>query len=120
MSRKCMITGKAVMSGNSVSHAENRTRRRFLPNVKDTSIYSEALKRWVRIRVSTNGLRTLEHKGGLDAYIANTAKTKLDPALRPLKAQIEKVQGPKEKTKAVKKAPKKTTQKAAKKAAKKA
>lgn len=89
MSRKCMITGKGPMSGNNVSHAENRTRRRWLPNVKDTSLYSEMLKRWVRIRVSTNGLRTIEHKGGLDSYIANTAKTKLDPALRPLKSQIE-------------------------------
>ena len=103
MSRKCMITGKAPMSGNNVSHAENRTRRKWLPNITDTSIYSVVLKRWVRIRASASGLRTIEHKGSLDAYIANTAKTKLDPALRPLKAQIEKVQGPKEK---VKKAPK--------------
>ncbi len=84
-----MITGKSPMSGNNVSHAENRTRRRWLPNVKDTSLYSELLKRWVRIRVSTSGLRTIEHKGGLDAYLADTAKTKLDPSLRPLKAQVE-------------------------------
>ncbi len=89
MSCRCMITGKGVMSGNKVSHAENRTRRKWLPNVKDTSIYSEALKRWVRIRVTTSGLRTIEHKGGLDAYIAGTAKSKLDPVLRPLKAQLE-------------------------------
>ncbi|MGB4106846.1 MAG: 50S ribosomal protein L28 [Alphaproteobacteria bacterium] len=90
MSRRCMITGKGVMSGNNVSHAENRTRRKWLPNIKDANIYSEALKRWVRIRVTPNGLRTIEHKGGLDAYLADTAKTKLDPVLRPLKAQIEK------------------------------
>lgn len=90
MSRRCMITGKAVMSGNNVSHAKNRTRRRFLPNVQDTSIYSEALKRWVKLRVSTAGLRTVEHKGGFDAYLAGTAVTKLDPKLRPVKAQVEK------------------------------
>lgn len=90
MSRKCMITGKGPMSGNNVSHALNRTRRRFLPNVQDTSVYSVALDRWVKIRVSTAGMRTLEHKGGFDDYIASTAVTKLDPKLRPLKAQIEK------------------------------
>ena len=89
MSRRCMITGKGVMSGNNVSHANNKTRRRFLPNVQDTSLYSEALGRWVKLRVSTDGLRTVEHKGGFDAYLKDTAKTKLDPALRPYKAQLE-------------------------------
>ncbi len=89
MSRRCMITGKGVMSGNNVSHAHNKTRRRFLPNVQDTSLYSEALARWVKLRVSTDGLRTVEHKGGLDAFLAGTAKSKLDPALRPYKAQLE-------------------------------
>ncbi len=89
MSRKCMITGKGVMSGNNVSHAENRTRRKWLPNVKETSIYSEALARWVRIRVSTSGLRTVEHKGGFDAFLTGTAKTKLDPKLRAVKAAVE-------------------------------
>jgi large subunit ribosomal protein L28 len=89
MSRKCMITGKGVMSGNKVSHAENRTRRKWLPNVKDASVYSEALMRWVRIRVTPNGLRTIEHKGGLDAYIVGTPKAKLDPVLRVLKDQIK-------------------------------
>lgn len=91
MSRRCMITGKGVMSGNNVSHALNRTRRKFLPNVQDTSLYSEVLQRWVKVRTSTSGLRTVEHKGGLDAYLTMTASTKLDPALRPVKAQIEKV-----------------------------
>ncbi len=90
MARRCMITGKGVMSGNNVSHAMNRTRRRFLPNIQETSVFSETLERWVKIKASTKGLRTLEHKGGLDAFIKNTAKTKLDPALRPLKAQMEK------------------------------
>lgn len=92
MSRRCMITGKGVMTGNNVSHAHNKTRRRFLPNVQDTSLYSETLKRWIKIRVSTAGLRTVKHKGGLDSYLKNTAVTKLDPSLRPYKAQIEKAQ----------------------------
>ncbi len=95
MSRRCMITGKGVMSGNNVSHALNRTRRRFLPSVQETSLYSEILDRWVKVKASSAGLRTVEHKGGLDAYIVSTAKTKLDPALRTVKAQIEKVQAEK-------------------------
>ena len=85
-----MITGKGVMSGNNVSHAMNRTRRKFLPNVQDTKLYSETLDTWVKVRVSTAGLRTVEHKGGLDAFLKSTAITKLDPALRPYKTQIQK------------------------------
>ncbi|MAF98332.1 MAG: 50S ribosomal protein L28 [Micavibrio sp.] len=95
MSRRCVITGKGVMSGNNVSHAQNKTRRKFLPNVQDTSLYSETLDRWISLRVSTAGLRTVEHKGGFDAYLTSTAKTKLDAALRPIKAQIEKVKAEK-------------------------
>ncbi len=91
MSRRCMITGKGVMSGNNVSHAKNRTKRRFLPNIQDTSLYSEALDRWVKVKASSAGLRTVEHKGGFDAFLTNTASTKLDTALRPIKAQVEKV-----------------------------
>lgn len=90
MSRRCMITGKGVMSGNNVSHANNKTRRRFLPNVQETSLYSEALAKWIKVKASTSGIRTIEHKGGLDAYLTSTAKTKLDEALRPVKAQVEK------------------------------
>lgn len=89
MSRRCMITGKGVMSGNNVSHALNRTRRKFNPNVQDTSLFSETLDRWVKVKASAAGLRTVEHKGGLDAYLIGTAKTKLDPDLRPVKAQLE-------------------------------
>ncbi len=89
MSRRCMITGKGVMSGNNVSHAQNKTRRKFLPNVQDTSLFSEALKKWVKVKASAAGLRTVEHKGGLDAFLTSTAKTKLDPALRAVKTQVE-------------------------------
>ncbi len=91
MSRRCMITGKSVMSGNNVSHAMNKTKRRFLPNVQDTSLYSVALDRWVKVRASAAGLRTVEHKGGFDSFLTGTAKTKLDPALQPVKVQVEKV-----------------------------
>ena len=90
MSRKCQVTGKKVMTGNNVSHANNKTRRRFLPNLQETSVYSEILKRWVKIRVTAAGLRTIEHKGGIDAWLQNTAPTKLDPKMRPVKAAIEK------------------------------
>ena len=90
MSRTCMVTGKKRMVGNNRSHALNATKRTFEVNVQDTTIYSEVLKRNVSLRVTAAGLRTLDHKGGLDAFIMNTAKTKLDPELRPLKAQIEK------------------------------
>ncbi|MDB2683012.1 50S ribosomal protein L28 [Alphaproteobacteria bacterium] len=90
MSRKCVITGKIPMSGNNVSHALNRTRRVFKPNLSDTGVFSEALGRLVKIRVSAAGLRTIEHKGGLDVFLTSTAKTKLDESLRPLKKQVEK------------------------------
>lgn len=90
MARRCMITGKAPQSGNNVSHALNRTRRRFLPNIQDTSFYSETLKRKIKVRASARGIRTVEHKGGIDAFLTGTAKTKIDPALRALKAEVEK------------------------------
>ncbi len=90
MSRQCMITGKKRMVGNNRSHALNATRRTFEVNVQDTSVYSEVLKRKIKIRATAAGLRTLDHKGGIDAFIQNTAKTKLHPDLASLKAEIEK------------------------------
>ncbi len=84
-----MITGKTPVSGNNVSHALNRTRRRFMPNIQQTTLFSEALNRNVKMRLTARGLRTVDHKGGLDAFILGTALTKLDPSLRPLKAQIQ-------------------------------
>jgi large subunit ribosomal protein L28 len=90
MARRCMITGKGPLVGHNVSHAQNKTKRRFMPNLQETSVYSEGLGRWVRLRTTMHGLRTLEHKGGLDAYIATTPAARLDPALRPLKAQLAK------------------------------
>lgn len=90
MSRRCMVTGKSVMSGNNVSHAQNKTRRKFLPNIQDTSVYSEELGRWIKLRTSANGIRTIEHKGGLDNWLLNTAPTKLVAKLRKVRAEIEK------------------------------
>lgn len=92
MSRQCMITGKRVMSGNHVSHANNKVRRKFLPNIQDTSVFSETLGRKIRLRVSVAGLRTLDHKGGIDKFLTSTAPTKLDPALRIYKKEVEKKQ----------------------------
>lgn len=89
MARKCVITGKGVMSGNNVSHAKNRTRRRFLPNLQDVSFYSEVLKRKVSLRVSASAIRTVEHKGGIDAFLMNSSAAKLDPTLRKLRREVE-------------------------------
>lgn len=90
MSRRCMVTGKGVMTGNNVSHAMNKTRRKFLPNIQDTGVYSEELGRWIKIRASANGIRTIEHKGGLDRWLLDTAPTKLEPKLRKVRKEIEK------------------------------
>src|SRR3954465_14040503 len=90
MARRCSLTGKGVLTGNNVSHANNKTRRRFLPNVQETSVYSEALGRKVRVRVSMSGLRTIEHNGGIDAWLLSVAPSKLDPKLRLVRAQVEK------------------------------
>ncbi|HOO50323.1 MAG TPA: 50S ribosomal protein L28 [Alphaproteobacteria bacterium] len=90
MSRKCQVTGKKVMFGNNVSHAQNKTRRTFNPNVQDTSLFSEVLGTLVRLRVTAAGLRTIDKKGGLDKFLLATPKTKLDPDLHDIKSRLEK------------------------------
>jgi large subunit ribosomal protein L28 len=90
MSRRCAISGKAVLYGNNVSHANNKSRRRFLPNLQETSFMSEALGRLVRMRLSTNAIRTVEFHGGLDAFLAQTSSLKLTPELVKLKKVIQK------------------------------
>ncbi len=92
MSRRCIITGKGVQSGNNVSHAKNRTRRRFLPNLQEASFYSDSLKKMVKFRVSAHGMRTIEHNGGIDSYVMSIAPTKLDPSLRKIRKQVEALQ----------------------------
>jgi large subunit ribosomal protein L28 len=90
MSRRCEITGKGVLSGNNVSHANNKTRRRFLPNLQVTSLLSDTLGSEVRMRLSTRAIRTIEHNGGIDAFLLGTANTKLTPEGRALKRRIER------------------------------
>lgn len=109
MSRRCMVTGKMQMSGNNVSHAQNKTRRKFNPSVNDQGIYSEVLGKAIRLRVGPNGLRTIEHKGGLDIWLTSTAKTKLPTELQKVKSQIEKKLEAQGKAAPKKPAPKKPT-----------
>ena len=90
MARRCAITGKGVLTGNNVSHANNRTRRRFLPNLQEASLLSDALGHSVRLRISTNGLKTIEHNGGIDSYLLSIASTKLSAEARRLKKRIER------------------------------
>lgn len=90
MSRVCIITGKAGLVGNRVSHANNKTKRRFLPNLQDTSLMSDALGHAVRLRLSTRGIRTIEFHGGLDAYLLRAKSSKLQPEARRLKKRIKK------------------------------
>lgn len=92
MSRQCMITQKKRMVGNNRSHALNATKRTFEVNIQDTGVYSETLGRLIKIRTSVDGLRTLDHVGGIDAFVKKTAKTKLHPKLRPIKVEVEKKQ----------------------------
>ncbi|MHA1565885.1 MAG: 50S ribosomal protein L28 [Alphaproteobacteria bacterium] len=91
MARRCSITGKGVMTGNNVSHAKNRTRRRFLPNLQVSSLYSAALDEPIRLRLTTAAIRTIEHNGGIDAWLESTAATKLTPDLRRLKRRLAKL-----------------------------
>src|SRR5690606_20380309 len=90
MSRACELTGKAVMSGNNVSHANNKTRRRFLPNLQKLTLMSEALNQNIRLRVSAAGLRSVEHRGGLDGFLAKADEAELSQRARLLKKQIAK------------------------------
>lgn len=90
MSRKCAVTGKGVQTGNNVSHANNKSRRRWLPNLQETSLLSDALGRMVRLRLSTNGIRTIEHKGGLDSALLDIPDARLTQDARRVKKQIQK------------------------------
>ena len=88
MSRVCELTGKKVMYGNNVSHAKNRTRRRFLPNLQNISLFSEALKKPVKFRVCSGAIRTVEKKGGLDEFLVSTPNSKLPIKAKKLKKTI--------------------------------
>lgn len=88
MARRCELTGKGVMTGNNVSHALNRTRRRFLPNLCDVTLISEALDRQVKLRISAAALRTVEHRGGLDAFLLKADDTDLSDRARGIKKEV--------------------------------
>jgi|SRR5262249_20105216 len=90
MARRCELTGKAVLTGNNVSHAKRRTRRRFLPNLCNVTLQSDVLKKRVRLTVSAHALRSIEHRGGLDSYLLKAADDELSLRARRLKRDIAK------------------------------
>lgn len=90
MSRICELTGKGVQSGNNVSHANNKTKRRFLPNLVKVTLISDALGQRFRLRVSAAALRSVEHRGGLDAFLLKADETDLGSRARLLRRQIVK------------------------------
>lgn len=90
MSRICELTGKGRLVGNNVSHANNKTKRTYLPNLQNVTLMSDALERSVSLRVSTHGLRSVEHVGGLDNWLAKTSEEKLSLKARRLKRELAK------------------------------
>ncbi|MGD9638149.1 MAG: 50S ribosomal protein L28 [Alphaproteobacteria bacterium] len=96
MAKRCTLTGKGVMTGNNVSHANNKTRRRFLPNLQNVSLLSETLQTTISMRICSSTLRTIEHKGGIDAFLLSTSKSKLTEEARRIRRRIEKVANRKE------------------------
>jgi large subunit ribosomal protein L28 len=92
MSRVCELTAKAVMSGNNVSHALNRTRRKFRPNLAKVTLMSEALGQSVKMRISAHALRSVEHNGGLDNFLIKANDIKLSLKARRLKRMIKQKQ----------------------------
>jgi large subunit ribosomal protein L28 len=95
MARRCGITGKGVLTGNNVSHANNKTRRRFLPNLQETSFYSDVLAASIQLRLSVKGIRTIEHNGGLDAFLLGTPNRDLPLEAQVLKRRISRAQAKK-------------------------
>ena len=92
MARRCELTGKGVQSGNLVSHSNHKTRTRFLPNLCNVTLESETLKRSFRLRVAAAALRSVEHRGGLDAFLAKSKDDELSPNVLKLKREIAKKQ----------------------------
>jgi large subunit ribosomal protein L28 len=88
MARRCAVTGKGVQVGHNVSHANNKTKRRFLPNLQQISVLSDTLGS-IRLRISAAAIRTIEHKGGIDSFLRATPDRKLSPEIRRLKRRVE-------------------------------
>ena len=90
MSRRCELTGKSAQVGHKVSHSNIKTKRRFLPNLLNVSLISDALGRTVRLRISANALKTVDHRGGLDAFLIKAKGEELSPRALELKRQLQK------------------------------
>ncbi len=122
MVKKCDISGTGVQSGNNVSHANNRTRRRFMPNLQIVSLFSEALNKVFKLKICSKTLRSIEHNGGLDAYLESTSNNKLTPEAQKIKKSVVSKKGVRAKpakkaapkTKSARTAKKTTTKKDAK------
>ena len=89
MARQCVVTGKKRQVGHKVSHANNKTKRVFNINLRAVRVYSETLKRYVTMKLTSNGQRTIEHNGGVDAWLMSQAPSKLDARLRKVREQVE-------------------------------
>jgi large subunit ribosomal protein L28 len=92
MSRVCELTGKGPMSGNTISHANNKSRRRFLPNLNEVTMISDVLGQSFKLRVTAAALRSVDHRGGLDAYLAKAKDEELSAAAQKIKKDIAKAQ----------------------------
>jgi large subunit ribosomal protein L28 len=92
MSRVCELTGKGPMSGNTISHAHNKSRRRFLPNLNEVTMISDVLGQSFKLRVTAAALRSVDHRGGLDAYLAKAKDEELSAAAQKIKKDIAKAQ----------------------------
>ncbi len=90
MSRRCDLTGKRALVGNKVSHSNIKTKRRFFPNLFNVTMISDALDRSVRLRISANAIRTVDHRGGLDAFLIKAKDAELSPKALELKRQVVK------------------------------
>ena len=90
MARRCELTGKAVQTGNNVSHANNKSRRRFLPNLNEVTLISDSLGQSVRLRITAHALRSVEHRGGLDTFLLKASDGELSIKARRLKRTIAK------------------------------
>ncbi len=96
MSRRCDLTGKGGLSGHLVSHSNHKTKRRFLPNLCNVTLQSDVLKRSVRLRISANALKSVDHRGGLDAFLRKARDEELSPRALELKRQVAKASVPAE------------------------
>jgi large subunit ribosomal protein L28 len=90
MSRRCELTGKGAQVGHKVSHSNRKTKRRFLPNLLNVTVMSDALGRSVKLRVSANALKTIDHRGGLDAFLMKAKDAELSPRVLELKRELKK------------------------------